>query len=150
MKSIAYSLEEVKSANLSVKQLRFNGYRIDTRRNSCKEENVATLKKLELKPIPKVVRKAKEPKPKKEKKPKEKKAKDDVPAASKGESKPAEASKIASLDKLDGITEKDINKLKDMGIDTPAKLASEDIKEVSKITKITQKQLKAWIEQIQG
>ncbi len=52
MKTVKYSLEEVKAANLDVKVLRFNHVDIDTRRGTTLEENIEALKKMELKPKP--------------------------------------------------------------------------------------------------
>jgi len=140
-----YSFAEIKKAGLTVQKLRFNKVNIDSRRNSCCDENVESLKKLELKEQPKKVRKVKEKKVKKEK----------TVAAPKAEKKEevkstVKAGKVSKLEDLEGIDAKVVQKLKDIGIETPAKLASEDIKEVSKATKVTQKQLKAWIDQING
>jgi predicted flap endonuclease-1-like 5' DNA nuclease len=138
-----YSYEECKKAGIPVKKLCFNKVKLDSRRNSCCDENVEALKKLELKDQPKKVRKVKENKPKKEK----------TAAAPKVEKKEqvktaAKSSKVSKLEDLEGIDAKIVQKLKDFGIDSPAKLTTEDIKEVSKVTKVTQKQLKAWIDQI--
>jgi predicted flap endonuclease-1-like 5' DNA nuclease len=146
MKLCKYSLEEVKSAGLTVKQLKFNGHCVDTRRSTCLDSNIAALKKLELKTPPKHPAASAEKKAKKaEKKTKVKKEKSEEKPA---KQENAVASKVAKLEDFAGISDKDIAKLKDLGIDSPAKLASEDIKELSKLSKITQKQLKAWVDQM--
>jgi predicted flap endonuclease-1-like 5' DNA nuclease len=138
-----FSLAELKEAGIDKRVLRFNHYRVDDSRKTCKSANVDLLKKLELKPIPK-----KEKAPRKEKKPKEKKVE-----KPKKEEKAAVAAgdlKVKALDQLEGMTPTILQKLKDLGIETPEKFIGEDVKELAGLTKLTQKQLKAWIAQIKG
>ena len=140
MDNRGFSLPEIKEAGITLGLLKYNNVPIDSRRKTCKADYVEILKKIELKQKPKV-----EGKPKKEKAPKVKKEKTTKAVPAKTTS-----SKIAKLDQLEGIDAKTIQKLADLGIDTPEKFAAEDVKELAKLTKLTQKQLNAWKSQITG
>jgi predicted flap endonuclease-1-like 5' DNA nuclease len=140
MDNHGFSLPEIKEAGIAISTLKYNNIPIDSRRKTCKADYIEILKKIELKQKPKV-----EGKPKKEKAPKVKKEK-----ASKTEPAKGGAYKISKLDQLEGIDAKIIQKLADLGIDTPEKFVAEESKELAKLTKLTQKQLNAWKSQITG
>ena len=93
--NVGFSLEEIKKAGLTVANLRYNKVFVDTRRRTCKEENIALLKKLELKAKPKCVHPEKKEKPAKKESKKEVKEepkveeKVEAPAETKPAKKPA-------------------------------------------------------------
>lgn len=159
MKNEAFSVHELKEAKIDKRVLLYNGYRVDFRRGSCIATNVEILKALKLEPLPKKGEKPAKIKPKTPKKEPVKK-----PAESKEiEVKPVEKAtpavspvvsagnlKVTKLEELTNITPGQVQKFKDLGIASPEKLISEDVKEVAALIKTTQKQIKAWIAQIKG
>ena len=57
---------------------------------------------------------------------------------------------VSKLEDLEGMAPRFLQKLQDLGVDSPAKLLDEDVKELAGIIKSTQKLIKAWKAQIQG
>ena len=50
------------------------------------------------------------------------------------------------LESLKGIKPKDLQSLHDLGINSVEDLAKEDLKNISKLRKLSQKQLKTWVD----
>jgi hypothetical protein len=128
-----FSMKEIKAAAISIQALKFNNIRVDSRRKTSHADNIELLKKLELKPLPTGSDKKVAKKPAKKK------------VVKKTAAKKLNKEKIADLT---GITDAQVKKLTDLGIDSCAKLIDEDIKELSKLTKLTQKQIKVWCAEI--
>ncbi len=167
-----FSLKEIKEAGLTKGQLKEKKVKIDYRRKSIIPKNLELLSQLGIKPLPgrKAIKKAvpkkvkpSAPKPKvtKEKVKAEpvkkpvKKAAEKVPAVKAAVKKPAKAADAQkALSDLGAITNGMVEKLHAVGINTCKELVDgiltiDDIRSVSKATKITQKQLKAWKAEIQ-
>jgi hypothetical protein len=159
MKNEAFSVHELKEAKIDKRTLLYNGYRVDYRRGTCVAENVEILKVLKLEPLPKKGEKPAKIKPKAIKKLTGKGVAESKETESKSVDKakpvvePTASSmklKVTKLDELTDITAGQLQKFKDLGIETPEKFISEDVKQLATLIKTTQKQIKAWMAQIKG
>ena len=153
---IHFSLKEIKKSGLDIKLLKFNNVKVDVRRKTEKPANIELLKKMKLEPLP--IGGQKKPKKAKstitakiEKEVKEIKGTTvDEPVSKENTKSEPKESQISKLEDLEGMEPKYLKKLNDLGIDTPAKLLDEDMKELAKLVSTTQKLIKSWRIQISG
>ena len=122
-KNRGFSLSEVKKAELTTKDLDKADIMLDTRRRSCKDENVKLLKTLV------------------------KRSKKEIGGK---ESIDEEKLAVQDLSELEGLTSKLISKLNDLGVESPADFLAEETDDLIVFLNVEEDQVEDWKKQIKG
>ncbi len=122
-KNRGFSLSEVKKAELTTKDLDKADIMLDTRRRSCKDENVKLLKTLV------------------------KRSKKEIGGK---ESIDEEKLAVQDLSELEGLTSKLISKLDDLGVESPADFLAEETDDLIVFLNVEEDQVEDWKKQIKG
>ena len=167
-KNVRFSRSELRSAGIAMDVARKQKIPMDKRRKTCHVRYVKMLEGLNLsplitqkpkkakKPVAKPLKAVPKPVAKKVTKTPKKTTKKSTPKKATKKSIPKKVStpeptlRVSKLEDLEGMAPRFLQKLQDLGVDSPAKLLDEDVKELAGIIKSTQKLIKAWKAQIQG
>ena len=123
MNNRGFSVSEVKKAELTTKDLKEADLMLDTRRKSCKDDNVKLLKTL--------VNRSK----------KSTGGKDAIDA---------EDLAVKNLSELEGLTSQLISKLNDLGVETPVDFLGEETEDLVVFLNVDEDQVEDWKKEIKG